>query len=72
MALNFNSQRKTGTLVVDGLNLAFRWKHAGRSDFRYEYIKTVESLADSYKCGQIIITADQGSSTYRKAQSQER
>jgi DNA polymerase-1 len=66
MALNFNSQRKTGTLVVDALNLAFRWKHQGRSDFRYEYIKTVQSLADSYKCNQVIITADQGSSTYRK------
>ena len=66
MALNFNSQRKTGTLVVDALNLAFRWKHQGRSDFRYDYIKTVQSLADSYKCNQIIITADAGASTYRK------
>ena len=67
MALSFNSQRKEGTLIVDALNLAFRWKHQGRTDFRYEYEKTVKSLADSYKCEDIIITADGGSSSYRKA-----
>ena len=66
MALSFNSQRKEGTLIVDALNLAFRWKHQGRTDFRYEYEKTVKSLADSYKCSSIIITADGGSSEYRK------
>jgi|TARA_B110000914_G_scaffold225454_1_gene246213 DNA polymerase-1 len=66
MAISFNDQRKTGTLVVDALNLAFRWKHAGRSDFRYDYIKTVQSFADSYKCKDIIITADGGASSYRK------
>ena len=67
MALRFNSERKDGTLIVDALNLAFRWKHQGRTDFRYEYEKTVKSLADSYKCEDIIITADGGSSSYRKA-----
>ena len=67
MALSFNSQRKEGTMIVDALNLAFRWKHQGRTDFRYEYKKTVDSLADSYKCGDVIITADGGSSRYRKA-----
>ena len=66
MAISFNDQRKTGTLVVDALNLAFRWKHQGRSDFRYDYIKTVQSFADSYKCKDIIITADGGASSYRK------
>ena len=66
MALSFNSQRKEGTLIVDTLNLAFRWKHQGRTDFRYEYEKTVHSLADSYKCKDVILTADKGSSTYRK------
>ena len=54
------------TLVVDALNLAFRWKHQGRTDFRYEYQSTVKSLAKSYDCRDIIITADWGSSTYRK------
>ena len=66
MALSFNSQRKEGTLIVDALNLAFRWKHQGRTDFRYEYEKTVKSLADSYKCENVIITADGGSSSYRR------
>ena len=59
------------TLVVDALNLAFRWKHQGRSDFRYEYQSTVKSLAKSYDCRNIIITADWGSSTYRKEISPE-
>lgn len=53
-------------LIVDALNLAFRWKHQGRTDFRYDYQRTVESLAKSYDCRNIIITADWGSSTYRK------
>jgi len=66
MALSFSSQIKSGTLIVDALNLAFRWKHQGRTDFRYEYEKTVKSLADSYKCDSIIITADGGSSSYRR------
>lgn len=59
------------TLVVDALNLAFRWKHQGRTDFRYEYQSTVQSLAKSYDCKNIIITADWGSSTYRKGISPE-
>jgi len=68
MAFSFNERIPEGktTLVVDALNLAFRWKHQGRTDFRYEYQKTVESLAASYSCKEIIITADWGSSTYRK------
>ena len=70
MAHSFSDMipKKSGDtiLIVDALNLAFRWKHQGRSDFRYEYQKTVESLASSYGCGKIIITADQGSSSYRK------
>ena len=67
MALSFNSQKKEGTMIVDALNLAFRWKHQGRTDFRYEYEKTVHSLADSYKCKYVILTADGGASAYRKA-----
>ena len=68
MAFNFNERldNADGTLIVDALNLAFRWKHQGRTDFRYEYQRTVESLARSYDCKNIIITADLGSSSYRK------
>jgi len=54
------------TIVIDALNLAFRWKHQGRTDFRYDYQQTVQSLAKSYSCSNIIIAADWGSSSYRK------
>jgi len=68
MAFNFNEKivERDATLILDALNLAFRWKHQGRTDFRYEYQKTVESLASSYHCNRVIITADWGSSSYRK------
>src|SRR5210317_51035 len=70
MAFNFSdrlvNENPNCTLVVDALNLAFRWKHQGRSDFRYEYQRTVESLAKSYDCKRLIIAADWGSSSYRK------
>ena len=68
MSFNFNDliePDENKTLVVDALNLAFRWKHQGRTDFRHEYVATVQSLARSYKCDRIIITADKGSSEYR-------
>ena len=53
-------------LVVDSLNLGFRWKHSGATEFADNYIDTVKSLARSYKCGSVIITADWGASSYRK------
>lgn len=71
MAFNFSNKitnpSDSCALIVDSLNLAFRWKHQGRSDFRYDYERTVESLAKSYDCKRIIITSDWGSSKYRKA-----
>jgi len=69
VAFSFNEAtegKKGATLIVDALNLAFRWKHQGRTDFRDDYLQTIRSLAQSYKCGNIIITADWGSSSYRK------
>lgn len=54
-------------MVVDALNLAFRYKHARSTDFVEDYIKTVKSLQTSYKCGKVIITSDFGSSSWRKA-----
>lgn len=69
MSFNFNDKLvggKGGTLIVDSLNLAFRWKHRGDTDFRYAYQQTIQSLARSYGCTNIIITADWGSSTFRK------
>ena len=71
MAFKFNERILDGVLIVDALNLAFRWKHQGRTDFRNQYVEVVKSLATSYKCGTIIITADWGSSSYRKNISPE-
>ena len=69
MAITFsdlgNPAPNGNLLIVDGLNIAFRWKHQGVLDFKYDYIRTVESLAKSYNAGQIIILAD-GGSFYRK------
>ena len=69
MSFSFNEivkSEKNKTLIVDALNLAFRWKHQGKTDFVEDYIQTVLSFANSYKCSNIIIAADQGSSSYRK------
>lgn len=57
---------KSTILVVDCLNLAFRWKHSGDTDFLDSYVKTVDSLKKSYKCNQIVLACDSGSSSYRK------
>ncbi len=54
-------------LVVDSLNLAFRYKHSGATDFAEDYLRTVQSLKKSYKASHVIIAGDQGSSSYRKA-----
>ena len=52
MAIQFMNHGKPtpngNLLIVDGLNLAFRWKHQGTTDFEYEYVRTVQSLAKSY------------------------
>ena len=69
MAITFsdlgNPIQNGNLLIVDSLNIAFRWKHQGVTDFKYDYVRTVESLAKSYNAGNIIIAADGGSS-YRK------
>lgn len=52
-------------MLVDSLNLAFRYKHSGALKFIDDYQRTVESLRKSYKCEKVIITCDQGSSSYR-------
>jgi DNA polymerase-1 len=69
MAITFSSlgnQVQNGNLlIVDGLNVAFRWKHSKQLEFKHDYVRTVESLAKSYDCGNIVVLAD-GGSTYRK------
>lgn len=70
MAFRFSDKitepNENAVLIVDSLNLAFRWKHQGRTDFRYDFESTVQSLAKSYDCSQLIITADWGASSYRR------
>jgi 5'-3' exonuclease len=53
-------------MVVDALNLAFRYKHSKAKSFVDQYISTVESLKRSYKADKVIITCDDGSSSYRR------
>ncbi len=69
MGINFNeytSSNETSLLLVDALNLAFRYRD-DTEGFHDKYIKTVLSLAQSYRCGRIVIAADQGSSSFRKS-----
>lgn len=71
MATTFKKQMSTYDpkilMIVDALNLAFRWKHSGAKEFVDEYLSTVDSLRRSYKAAKVIITCDQGSSSYRKS-----
>lgn len=54
-------------MILDSLNLAFRYKHSKAVDFATDYMRTVESLQKSYKTKKLIIAGDMGSSSYRKA-----
>ena len=38
-------------LIVDGFNIIWRWVHAKKLDFQFDFVRTVESLAKSYNCG---------------------
>lgn len=53
-------------LVVDALNLGFRYMHSKAQNFATDYMRTVESFKKSYKCDKVVILADWGSSSYRK------
>lgn len=53
-------------LLVDSLNLCFRYKHKRQRNFAADFVRTVESFAKSYECAKILICADKGSSDYRK------
>lgn len=65
--LNNLTEEQNILLLVDGLNLAFRWKHSGAREFYKEYLKTIESLKKSYKAKYVIVATDKGSSSYRKS-----
>jgi|APSaa5957512535_1039671.scaffolds.fasta_scaffold01156_3 5'-3' exonuclease len=62
--LKANGER-TNLLVVDGLNLAFRYKHNGSTNFAADYLRLIQSLAQSYQACKVIVTSDWGKSSYR-------
>lgn len=66
MANFVDNRRSENLMIVDTMNLAFRWKHAGQNSFSRDYLSTVLSLAASYDAGTIIAAADWGGSSYRK------
>ena len=53
-------------LIVDSMNLSFRYMIREEVNWKDDYVRTVESLARSYDCGSIAITGDWGGSSYRK------
>lgn len=62
-----NETDPSNLMILDSLNLGFRWAHSGATDFCEDYMRTVASLAKSYKCSKVIIAGDMGASSYRKA-----
>lgn len=53
-------------LIVDGNNLAYRWKHSGTRHFFKDFLSTIQSFRKSYKAKHVIVLADGGKSFYRK------
>lgn len=57
-----------GLLLVDGVNLAFRYlQRKNYNNFTEDYIRTVTSLGKSYNAKRIICCYDSGASAYRKS-----
>lgn len=71
MAIDFNDveyddeELFTNILVVDSLNLSFRYLHSGTKDFAAQLFSTIDSFAKSYKASRVYVLGDWGS-TYRK------
>lgn len=64
-----NESASGSLMIIDALNLGFRYAHAKTKNFAEDYFRTVESLRKSYKCDKVVIAGDWGSSSYRKALS---
>jgi len=68
MAVSFSESAmkpRKNLLLVDGLNLAFRYLHAKSKNWAADYLRTVSSLASSYEARKVVIATDAGSS-FRK------
>lgn len=48
-------------MVVDSLNLAFRYHAEGSLEFASKYMSTINSLANSYRASKVILLGDWGS-----------
>ena len=57
---------KNNLLIIDGNNLAYRWiQRRNYNHFEEDYIRTIESLGNSYKASRVIVCFDFGKSYYR-------
>ena len=57
---------KNNLIIIDGNNLAYRWiQRKNYNHFEEDYIRTIESLGNSYKANRIIVCFDFGKSYYR-------
>lgn len=56
----------TNLMIVDVMNLSFRYKASGIYDFAEDMVRTIKSLAKSYESKDVICCGDWGSSSYRK------
>lgn len=62
---NAKAGRHNNLLVVDGLNLSFRWRKS-KKPFSAEFVRTIQSLATSYGARQVIVLTDHKGSAFRK------
>ena len=53
--------RRDNLMIVDFLNICFRYKHSGKKNFTADVISTIQSLGTSYGAKDIIIAGDWGS-----------
>lgn len=59
--VNSRGMKRDNLMIVDFLNLCFRYKHANKKNFTAEAISTIQSLGNSYGARDIIIAGDWGS-----------
>lgn len=60
-----NAPERENLMLVDCLNLSFRYMHRGQTDFAGDYLRTISSLAKSYGAKTVILLADKGKSSFR-------
>lgn len=63
---SFNEPVPENLMIVDCLNLSFRYKHKKQFEFAADYLRTITSLAKSYGAKHVVLLADKGKSSFRK------